>query len=127
VSPSEVPARTERFGATPFDMEGVFWNHRGPLCTFDVMLDEFGLRSPALDRLALILRGADTAQPGLAPETAGLLAASHGLSRTFKDDLAQLDAGLALYDAFCRWTRDAHDETHNWPMAATPAPARVPA
>jgi len=120
VAPSEVPAVAERFGATPFDVEGVFWSHRGPLCTFDVMLDEFGLHSPALDRLALIIRGADTAQPGLAPEAAGLLAASLGLSRIFKDDLAQLEAGLALYDAFYRWARDAVAETHNWP-AAVPA------
>jgi len=127
VAPSEVPAVAERFGATPFDVEGVFWSHRGLLCTFDVMLDEFGLRSAALDHLALILRGADTAQPGLAPEAAGLLAASLGLSRMFKDDLTQLDAGLALYDAFYRWARDAVEEVHDWPMAAKPAAARVPA
>jgi rhodanese-related sulfurtransferase len=121
VAPSEVPMVADRFGATPFDIEGVFWSHRGPLCTFDVMLDEFGLHSPALDRLALIVRGADTGLPGLAPEAAGLLAASLGLSRMFKDDLAQLDAGLALYDAFYRWARDAVAETHNWP-APTAAP-----
>jgi len=120
VAPSEVAAVAERFGATPFDVEGVFWSHRGPLCTFDVMLDEFALHSEALDRLALIVRGADTAQPGLAPEAAGLLAASLGLSRMFKDDLAQLDAAMALYDAFYRWARDAVAETHNWP-AAVPA------
>jgi rhodanese-related sulfurtransferase len=91
VAPSEVPAVAERFGATPFDVEDVFWSHRGPLCTFDVMLEEFGLRTSALDRLATIVRGADTARPDLAPEAAGLLAASLGLSRMFKDDLAQLD------------------------------------
>lgn len=120
VGPSEVAAVAERFGATPFDVEGVFWSHRGAFCTFDVMLDEFGLHSDALDRLALIVRGADTGQPDLAPEAAGLLAASLGLSRMFKDDLAQLDAGMALYDAFYRWARDAVAETHNWP-AAVPA------
>ena len=119
VAPSEVQAVADRFGATPFDVEGVFWSHRGPLCTFDAMLDEFGLHAPALDRLALIVRGADTAQPGLAPEAAGLLAASLGLSRIYRDDLAQLEAGLALYDAFYRWARDAVDEVHNWPARAT--------
>ena len=122
VAPAEVPAVAERFAATPFDVEGVFWSHRGPLCTFDTMLDEFGLHTPALDRLALIVRSADTAQPSLAPEAAGLLAASLGLSRMYRDDLQQLDAGLALYDAFYRWARDATAETHNWPA---PAP-RVP-
>jgi hypothetical protein len=119
VSPTEVGSVADRFGATPFDVDGVFWSHRGPLCTFDVMLDEIGLRTEPLDRLAVIVRGADTARPDLAPEASGLLAASLGLSRMFRDDLAQLDAGMALYDAFYRWARDATEETHNWP---TPAP-----
>lgn len=118
VAPSEVEAVAERFAAAPFDVEGVFWSHRGPLCTFDAMLDEFGLRTGPLDRLALIVRGADTARMDLAPEAAGLLAASLGLSRMFRDDLAQLDAGLALYDAFYRWARDAAAETHDWPAPA---------
>ncbi len=121
VAPSEVTAVAERFGATPFDIEGVFWSHRGALCTFDVMLDEFALHTDALDRLALIVRGADTARPDLAPEAAGLLAASLGLSRMHRDDLVQLEAGLALYDAFYRWARDATDETHNWPSPGKPA------
>jgi rhodanese-related sulfurtransferase len=115
VSPAEVMAVAEHFGATPFDVDGVFWSHRGELCTFDVMLEEFGLRSGPLDCLALIVRGADTARLDLAPQAAGLLAASLGLSKMHKDDLAQLDAGLALYDAFYRWSRDAAEETHNWP------------
>lgn len=128
VPPSEVEAVAERFGAAPFDIDGVFWSHRGDLCTFDVMLEEFGLHSPALDRLALIVRGADTARHDLAPEAPGLLAASLGLSRMFADDLAQLEAGMALYDAFYRWSRDATDETHNWPaghVATRPAKERV--
>lgn len=121
VAPEEVTAVAERFGATPFDVEGVFWSHRGPLCTFDVMVEEFGLRLPALDHLARLVRGADTGALGLEPECAGLLAASLGLSRMHGEDLAQLDAGLALYDAFWRWCREAAGETHNWPAARTPA------
>jgi rhodanese-related sulfurtransferase len=115
VAPSEVRAVAERFDGAPFDIEEVFWSHRGELCTFDVMLDEFGLRTEPLLRLATIVRGADTARLDLAPEAPGLLAASLGLSRMYADDLAQLDAGIALYDAFYRWCRDATDETHNWP------------
>jgi rhodanese-related sulfurtransferase len=115
VAASEVLAAAERFDATPFDIEGVFWSHRGENCTFDAMLDEFGLHSQALDRLALIVRGADTDLLGLAPQSAGLLAASLGLSRMYRDDLAQLDAAMGLYDAFYRWARDAVGETHNWP------------
>ena len=115
VAPSEVEAVAERFGATPFDIEGVFWSHRGALCTFDVMMEEFGLQSDALARLAVIVRGADTARLDLAPQAAGLMAASLGFSRMYRDDLAQLDAAMGLYDAFYRWSRDAVEETHNWP------------
>lgn len=118
VAPAEVQGVAERFGAMPYDIEGVFWSHRDQLCTFDVLLSEFGLSTPALDRLALIVRGADTARPDLAPECAGLLAASLGLSRMYSDDLAQLEAGIALYDAFYRWARDATDEAHNWPATS---------
>ncbi|NLS19149.1 sulfurtransferase [Rhizobium sp. P40RR-XXII] len=115
VPTSEVSMVGDRFGATPFDIEQVFWSHRGEFCTFDVMIEEFGLTSEPLSRLATIVRGADTARPDLAPEVPGLLAASLGLSRMFNDDLEQLDAGMLLYDAFYRWCRDATDETHNWP------------
>jgi rhodanese-related sulfurtransferase len=115
VAPSEVTAVADRFTATPFDIERVFWSHRDGLCTFDVMLDEFGLHTPPLDRLALIVRAADIARLDLAPQAAGLLAASLGYSRMYRDDLAQLNAAMGLYDAFYRWARDATDEEHNWP------------
>lgn len=116
VAPAEVQGVAERFAATPFDVEGVFWSHRGKpgadLCTFDVMIEEFGLATDPLRRLAAIVRGADTGRMELAPQAAGLLAASLGLSRMYADDLAQLDAGLGLYDAFYRWCRDATQEAH---------------
>lgn len=115
VPPSEVLAVADRFGATPFDLEEVFWSHRGPSCTFDVMVEEFGLAVGPLSHLAAIVRGADTARLDLAPEAAGLLAVSLGLSRMYSDDNEQLEAGLVLYDALYRWCRDATDETHNWP------------
>ena len=115
VAPGEVAAVAERFDATPFDIEGVFWSHRGEACSFDTMVEEFGLGDAALLRLARVVRAADTARPGLAPEAAGLLAASLGLSRMYSDDLEQLEAGMTLYDAFYRWSRDATGETHNWP------------
>ena len=75
-------------------------------------IEEFGLTTEPLLRLATIVRGADTGRPNLAPQAAGLLAVSLGLSRMYTDDLAQLEAGLSLYDAFYRWCRDAVEETH---------------
>lgn len=115
VPPSDVTAVAERFAAAPFDIDGVFWSHRGDLCTFDIMLAEFGITDPALQRLATIVRGADTARPDLAPEASGLLAISLGFSRMYRDDLAQLEAAMAIYDGLYRWCRDASEETHNWP------------
>jgi rhodanese-related sulfurtransferase len=112
---SEVLNVAERFNATPFDIEGVFWSHRRETCTFDTMIEEFELRTEPLLRLAKIVRGADTARLDLEPECAGLLAASLGLSRMYREDLPQLEAAMALYDAFYRWCRDATGETHNWP------------
>jgi rhodanese-related sulfurtransferase len=117
VAAPEVLAVAGRMGATPFDVEGdgVRWSHDGERCTFDVMVDAFGLGgSDALTRLATIVCGADTGHPEAAPEAAGLLALSLGLSRMYADDLEQLDAGMLIYDALYRWCRDATGETHNW-------------
>jgi len=121
VPPSEVAAVATRFDAEPFDIDGpdVFWSHRGELCTFDVMVAELGLSTEPLLRLATLVRGADTGRTDLAPEAAGLLAASLGLSRIYADDLEQLDAGMVLYDAFYRWCRDAVSEKHDWPAVKT--------
>lgn len=117
VNPSDVDGVASHFNATPFDVEGVFWSHRGDTCTFDVMIEEFGLKTEPLLRLGKIVRGADTSRPDLAPEAPGLLAVSLGLSRMYSDDLEQLEAGLAIYDALYRWCRDATGETHNWHSA----------
>ena len=122
VAPSDTQCVADRFGAAPFDVEGVFWSHRGELCTFDTMVEEFQLSSlEALSRLAVIVRGADTDRPELAPQAAGLLAISLGLSRIYSDDLEQLEAGMLVYDALYRWCRDAMDETHDW-ISHTPKP-----
>src|SRR5258707_11689150 len=125
VAPAEVEGVAERFSATPFDVEGVFWSHRGETCTFDVMVEEFGLATQPLLRLAAIVRGTDTGRIEAAPQAAGLLAASLGLSRMYSDDLAQLEADMALYDAFYRWCRDARGETHNWVSHTPKAKARA--
>lgn len=115
VSPSEVTNVAERLGATPFDVENVFWSHRGDACSFDTMLDVWNLRTEALDRLSTVIRAADTNRHELHPAAAGLLAFSVGLSRQYRDDQAQLAAGLPLYDALYRWARDGHEEGHDWP------------
>ncbi|MEO9826992.1 MAG: sulfurtransferase/chromate resistance protein [Paracoccaceae bacterium] len=121
VAPSQVTNVAERFDATPFDIEDVFWSHRGEKCTFDIMIDEFGIGHDPLEKLALVVRGADTNRHDIAPEAAGLLAVSLGLSRMYRDDLQQLEAGMMIYDAFYRWARDASNEGHDWPVASAKA------
>jgi len=112
VAPSEVASVAERFAATPFDTGHGVWNDRTGACTFDVMLEEFNLKTEPLSRLAAIIRGADTGQPDLTPQSGGLLAISLGYSRMFRDDVAQLDAMMPVYDALYRWCRDGTEETH---------------
>ena len=119
VAPEEVENAASVLDATPFDIENTFWSPRQDRCTFDTMLDEFGLHTPALDRLATVIRAADTNRHDLAPEAAGLLAVSVGLSRQYRDDHQNLEAGLHLYDALYRWARDGFEERHDWPTGRT--------
>jgi rhodanese-related sulfurtransferase len=112
VPPAEVAGVAEHAKAATFDVEGAFWSDRGERTTFDVMLDEFDLETEPLAHLALIVRGADTGRLDLTPQSAGLLAACLGYSRMYRDDLEQLNATMAHFDAVYRWARDATDERH---------------
>lgn len=113
-APHDVPRLAHEYGATPFDIEGVELSHEGPLCSFDAILRKYGLTDPALLELAVIIRGADTAHLELAPQAAGLLAISLGLSRLFSDDYEQLRHGFVLYDALYAWSKYVRGETHTW-------------
>ncbi len=117
VPPAQVQGVAEKFGAIPFDVEDVPWSHEGDKCTFDTMIKRFNLSHDALENLALIVRAADTNNNNNAPQAAGLLAISVGLSKLYKDDIEQLHAGMTLYDALYRWARDGVNETHDWPVA----------
>jgi hypothetical protein len=94
-------------GATPFDVPGVEMGHVDDYCSFDAFLRKYRLGDPALQRLAAIVRGADTGRLDLTPQSAGLHAISSGLSQVFSDDHALLRHGLAMYDALYFWCRDA--------------------
>lgn len=114
VPTSEVVPVAERAGAIPFDVPGVELTHDGPLCSFDAILKKYGLDDPALDELAVIVRGADTSRLDLAPQCAGLLAVSLGLSHVFSDDQEQLRYGLVVYDALYAWAKHVRNEAHDW-------------
>lgn len=120
VPPKDVVRVANETGAIPYDVEGVELTHDGPLCSFDAILKKYELTDPALADLARIVRGADTERLDLAPQCAGLLAISLGLSRVFADDHEQLRHGFVMYDALYAWLREARSERHTW------NPQRVP-
>jgi rhodanese-related sulfurtransferase len=118
-----VPARdvlqfAETGAATPYDVPDVAYSHDGPACSFDAFIRRHALRDDALDMLATIVRGADTAALDLAPQASGLLAISLGLSQMFADDHAMLRFGMLVYDALYAWCREAAREAHGWNPAA---------
>lgn len=104
--------------AAPYDIPDVPFSHVGELCSFDAFIKTYRLAEPALDRLALIVRGADTDRLELAPQAAGLLALSLGLSRNFADDHEMLKHGMVMYDALYAWCSQGQDVTHTWNRAA---------
>jgi rhodanese-related sulfurtransferase len=105
-------------GGTPYDIDGVEFTHEGERCSFDTILRIYGIKDPALDHLAEIVRGADTSRHDLAPQCGGLFAISLGLSANFPDDHEMLGHGMVMYDALYTWCRTLQTETHNWPATA---------
>lgn len=114
--PERVFAVAEKTGAVAYDIPGAEpFSHDGELCSFDGFLKVYRISDPALDRLALIVRGADTGRPELTPQSGGLLAISLGLSANFpEDDHGMLELGMHVYDALYAWCRNLRDETHTW-------------
>jgi hypothetical protein len=81
--------------------------HHGQECSFDAIARKYRLaeNDPALEHLARIVRGADTDQRDLTPESRGLLAIAQGFSEAYSDDHEQLAAELPVYDALYAWCR----------------------
>ena len=107
VPPAEVVKVAAETGAIPYDVPGVELGHVGELCSFDAFLKKYQITNAALQKLAVIVRGADTGKPNLAPESAGLLAISRGLSLNFKNDHEMLAHGMLVYDALYAWCKTA--------------------
>jgi hypothetical protein len=118
VPADRVLAVAEETGAIPYDVPDVELGHEGPSCSFDAFLAKYRLDDPALHRIAIIVRGADTSRHDLAPQCAGLFAVSVGLSALFADDHEMLRHGMVVYDALYAWAKHRQDETHDWPPAA---------
>lgn len=99
VPPDQVMAVANREGATPFDVPDVELGHVGPECSFDAIIRKYALADPALQRLARIVRGADTSAKDLTPESRGLEAIAEGFRLAYADDHELLARELPVYDA----------------------------
>jgi len=99
VPPEEVMDVAKREDAIPFDVAGVELGHKGPECSFDAIIRKYNLTDPVLQRLALIVRGADTAAKDLTSESRGLEAIAEGFRLVYPDDHELLERELSVYDA----------------------------
>lgn len=113
-SKDQVFAKAKELNAIPYDIPGAEYSHEGDFCTFDYIIKKHNINDPAIDQIALIVRGADTDSFDLAPQAAGLWAISAGLSYNIKDDHEQLALGMKIYDALYSWAKYVHDEKHTW-------------
>jgi hypothetical protein len=114
VPKEEVFDTAKKVDAIPYDIPGAALSHDGDLCSFDTFLKTYKLSDPALHKLAVIVRGADTDRHELAPECAGLLAISIGLGDCFQDDQELLEHGMHVYDALYKWCQRTKPEQHSW-------------
>jgi len=114
VAKEKVFSKAKELNAIPYDIPGAEYSHEGDHCTFDFIMKKHQISDPAVERLAVIVRGADTDSFELAPQAAGLWAISAGLSYNIKDDYKQLELGMKIYDALYSWAKYVSDEKHNW-------------
>lgn len=108
----QVIAKATDLEATPFDLPGVEYTHYDDQCTFDYFLKKHHLKDVALDRMAAIIRGADTDRLDFAPQAAGLSAIFLGLSQNITDDHELLELGMKVYDGLYTWAKHLHLKKH---------------
>jgi hypothetical protein len=106
VPPEEVIEMAKREGAIPFDVANVELGHNGPECSFDAIIKKYNLTDRALQRLALIVRGADTTAKQLTPESPGLEAIAEGFRLAFQDDHELLEREMSVYDALYAYCQE---------------------
>jgi len=109
---TEVLQQAALLNATPFDMPGVEYTHYQDQCTFDYFIKKHQLSNPALERIAAIVRGADTDRHDFAAQSAGLEAILSGLAHNIKDDQKLLQLGITIYDGLYSWAQHLHHLKH---------------
>jgi AraC-like DNA-binding protein len=108
----EVKTKAKKLKAIPFDIPDVEYTHYKDECTFDYFLKKHKLDDPALQTLAVIVRGADTDRHDLATQASGLWAISAGLAFNYMNDQKLLEKGILIYDALYSWAKHLQKERH---------------
>lgn len=112
VEANKVKEEAEKINAIPFDVPDVEFSHHKDKCTFDYIIEKYELDDPALQTLAVIVRGADTDRHDLATQSSGLWAISAGLAYNEKNDHELLQKGMMIYDALYSWAKHLQKEKH---------------
>ncbi len=103
---SEIEAAAAETGVIPFDSPGVELGHHDGRCSFESIMLKYGLKDPALIRLARIVHAADVAADiDTDPLARGLEAIATGFSIRFPLDAENLAAQFPVYDALYAWCR----------------------
>jgi hypothetical protein len=105
VPASQIQKAVEEEGAIPFDAPGVELGHREGKCSFETIIEKYGLKDKALLRLAKIVHGADTNDLASDPVATGLEAIAVGYSLRFPDDQENLAQQFEVYDSLYAWCR----------------------
>jgi len=106
VPKGEVARAAEEMGAIPFDAPGVELGHHEGRCSFEAILQKYGLTDPALQRLAKIVHAADIAEEiDREPMARGLEAIATGFSLRYPDDEENLAWQFEVYDSLYAWCR----------------------
>jgi AraC-like DNA-binding protein len=101
----EVLTKAQDLTAIPFDIPDVEYTHYNDECTFDYFVKKHKINDPAIRKMAVIIRGADTDRHNLAFQSSGLWAISAGLGYNYTDDHELLEKGMILYDALYTWAK----------------------
>jgi hypothetical protein len=105
VAPGEVMDVAEKHDAIPYDVPGVKLGHVDGRCSFESIIRKYRLEDPALQRLAVIVHGADVSSDrDICPEAAGLFAIANGFAAVYgEDDHAKIKLESPMYDALYAW------------------------
>jgi hypothetical protein len=106
VAASLVDETVKNTGGIPFDAPGVELGHHDGKCSFEAIIGKYGLKDPALLRMAQIIHCADIdADVDKDPIARGLEAIAEGYRLRYIDDEENVAVQSEMYDALYAWCK----------------------